>query len=531
MLVIYNADLHTFEPRQPSASAIAIDFGRVIAVGTDDEILSSFVTTNKLNADGHTIIPGLTDAHIHLEDFALSLWKVDCETPSREECLQRFAARVITASPGEWVLGHGWNQNNWAEGYGTAELLDDIVPNNPVYLTHKSLHCAWANTAALHLAGITRDTPDPEGGRIGRHSNGEPDGILFESAMGILDQVIPAPSSEQVVNAFQAAIPLLWRMGLTGIHDFDGSRCFSALEVLQQSKQLRLRVLKHLHLDDLPHAIEIGLRSGFGDDLLRIGALKLFSDGALGPHTAAMLAPYKDDPANSGSLLLDAEAVFEHGRVAVENGINLAVHAIGDRANREVLAGYAKLREYERTLPAVAAKPMRHRIEHVQVIDPADLPEFSKLNLIASMQPIHATSDMLMADRFWGKRSGYAYAWRSLLSSHTTLAFGSDAPVESPNPFWGIYAAVTRRRADGSPSLEGWYPEQRLSVEEALQAYTTGPAFAAGMEDRLGIFKPGYLADLLILDENPFTCTPEELLNIHPLATMVGGEWVFTTLE
>lgn len=252
MLVIHNANIHTFDPSHPTASAIAIDLGRVIAVGTDAEIRSTFATAKKVNADGHTIIPGLTDAHIHLEDYARSLQKVDCETPTREGCLQRVASRVITSQPGEWILGHGWNQNNWAESYGTAQHLDDIAPNNPIYLTHKSLHCAWANSTALHLAGITRDTPDPTGGRIGRLHDGEPDGILFESAMGILDQVIPVPSFEQVVNAIQVAIPLLWRMGLTGLHDFDGARCFSALQVLRESDQLRLRVLKGIQLEDFP---------------------------------------------------------------------------------------------------------------------------------------------------------------------------------------------------------------------------------------------------------------------------------------
>jgi predicted amidohydrolase YtcJ len=531
MLVIHNSNLLTFDPHRPSATAIAIDLGRVKAIGTDDEILSSFASARKLDADGFTIIPGLIDAHIHLEDYALSLQKVDCETLTRKECLQRVAARAITASPGEWILGHGWNQNNWAEGYGTASLLDDISPNNPVYLTHKSLHCAWANSIALHMAGISRETTDPDGGLISRFPHGEPDGILFESAMGILDQVIPSPGFEQVVNAIQKAIPLLWQLGLTGVHDFDGSRCFSALQLLHNRDLLKLRVLKGIHLEDLTHAIEVGLRSGFGDDFLRIGPLKLFADGALGPHTAAMLTPYEDDHTNCGILMLDAEAVFEHGKLAIEHDINLAIHAIGDRANHEVLAGYAKLRQYERTLPTALHHATRHRIEHVQVIDPADLPQFSKLNLIASMQPIHATSDMLMADRFWGVRSARAYAWRSLITSLAPLAFGSDAPVESPNPFWGVHAAVTRRRSDGSPSLQGWYPEQCLNVEEALRAYTTGAAYASGMEDRLGKLLPGYLADLLILDKNPYACAPEELLAIQPLATMVNGEWVYTLLE
>ncbi len=531
MLVIYNSKLHTFDPVNATASAIAIDHGRVIAVGSDDEILSSFSTANKLNVDGHTIIPGLTDAHLHLEEFALSLWKVDCEIPTREECLQRVAFRVTTERPGEWILGHGWNQNNWTEGYGTAALLDKIAPNNPVYLTHKSLHCAWANSAALQLAGITRNSTDPIGGHIGRLTNGDPDGILFESAMAIYDRVIPALSIEKLGSAIKEAADLLSHMGLTGVHDFDGSRCFTALQMLHQSKQLNLRVLKQIHLEDLPHAIEVGLRSGFGDDMLRIGALKMFADGALGPHTAAMLAPYEGDPANCGTLMLDAEAMYEHGRQAVEHGISLAVHAIGDRANREVINGYAKLRELEQSQPVGHNRLMRHRIEHVQVIEPADLPLFVDLNLIASMQPIHATSDMVMADKYWGNRSAFAYAWRSMLSSHIPLIFGSDAPVESPNPLWGIHAAVTRRRLDGSPSAQGWHPEQKLNIDEALNAFISGPAYAAGMEDRLGKLKPGYLADILVLSENPFTCQPEQLPNIHPLATMVGGDWVFSELE
>jgi predicted amidohydrolase YtcJ len=530
MLVIYNAKIHSLDPHNPSATAIALDRGRVIAIGTDEEILSLFKPPNILNADGHTIIPGLTDAHIHLEASALSLQKVDCETPTRKMCLQKIAERVVTTPPGDWILGHGWNQNNWLEGYGSASLLDEIAPNNPVYLTHKSLHCAWANSSALHLASVTRNTPNPEGGQIGHLPNGNPDGILFESAMSLLETAIPEPGFDQVVQAIQSSIPLLWQMGITGVHDFDGNRCFSALQVLHQHQALNLRVIKGIYLEDLPHAVKLGLRSGFGDDILRIGSIKMFADGALGPHTAAMLQPYDDEPNNNGILMMDVETLVEHGQLAVGNGLSMAVHAIGDRANRVVLDAYAKLRDFERTLAFSPQNQLRHRIEHVQVIHPDDSPRFSELNIIASMQPIHATSDMLMADRGWGERCAYAYAWRSQLLHHVPLVFGSDAPVESPNPFWGIYAAVTRRRADGSPSVPGWHPEQRLSVDEALHAYTTGAAFAAGMEDRLGKLAPGFLADLLILNEDPFTCSPEKLLTIHPIATMVGGEWVYSQI-
>ncbi len=264
--------------------------------------------------------------------------------------------------------------------------------------------------------------------------------------------------------------------------------------------------------------------------MLHIGSVKLFSDGALGPHTAAMFAPYENDPENRGMLMLDADELFEYGKLASSHGISLAVHAIGDRANHEILNGYAKLRDYEATNHLSAARPLRHRIEHVQVIQPDDIPRFKALGIIASMQPIHATSDMLMADEFWGSRSRYAYAWREQLKNGNMLVFGSDAPVESPNPFLGLHAAVTRRRADGSPSPQGWYPEQRLEVAEAIQAYTIAPAYAANMEGRLGRLAPGFLADLILLSQDPYTSPPEALLNIKSLATMVAGEWIYKEL-
>lgn len=531
MLVIHNANIHTLNPEQATASAIAIDHGRIVAVGSNDDIQAAYASDHSIDARGHTLIPGLIDSHIHLEDYASSLIKVDCENLTQSECLQRVAARAEAAQPGEWIMGHGWNQNIWPEGYGTVQQLDAICPHNPAFLTHKSLHSAWVDTAALHLAGIDRNTPDPRGGRIGRLENGDPNGILYESALDLIENIIPEPSGDQVVQSFRSALPRLSQMGLTGVHDFDHRRCLTALQTLHQAHELNLRVVKGIPLEDLPAAISLGLRTGFGDDMLRTGPVKLFSDGALGPHTAAMLEAYEGEPENLGILLLESEELVEHGRLAVANGISLAVHAIGDRANREVLNAFAQLRQFERSLASHPKAQLHHRIEHVQILHSKDIPRFSELDIIASMQPIHATSDMLMADRHWGKRSAYAYAWCSLLSHGSTLIFGSDAPVESPNPFWGIHAAVTRRRADGSPSVQGWYPQQRISVAEAIVAYTIGPARASGLEDRLGKLAPGFLADMLVLNQDPYSCTPEDLLKIHPLATMVDGKWVYSELE
>lgn len=526
MLALYNANIYTFNNKYPKASAMLIDRGQILAIGTDHEILSEISNPQQIiDVGGRTVLPGLTDSHIHLEQYAMGLTKVDCETKTRQDCLYRVAEQVENDSV-DWILGHGWNQNEWPEGFGSADDLDAISPNQPVYLTAKSLHAAWANSAALKRSKISAQTPDPPGGRIDRDDTGHPTGILFESAMDLVANEIPEPSVDQVATAIYNALPILWGFGLTGVHDFDRSRCFSALQKLRKRGDLQLRVLKNLPLEDLPHAVALGLRTGYGDDFLRIGGIKAFADGALGPRTAAMLQAYTSEPNNKGMLLLDNEEIFEHGRIAVENGLSMTIHAIGDRANHEVLNGYEKLREYEQSLGIT----LRHRIEHVQLIHPEDADRLAKLDIIASMQPIHATSDMLMADNYWGDRAEWSYAWRTQLDYGAILAFGSDAPVESPNPFLGLHAAVTRRMGNGYPNSDGWYPEQKLNISEALHAYIYGPAFAAEMESRLGRLRSGYMADLIIIDTDPFKCNPDELPGLKPSASMIDGEWVFKNI-
>jgi predicted amidohydrolase YtcJ len=448
---------------------------------------------------------------------------VNCETSTLQECLWRIQERAAQTPPEAWIVGHGWNQNDWAEGFGDTTDLDAVAPDHPVHLTAKSLHAGWANSLALRRAHINNDTPDPEGGHIQRAPDGTPTGILFEAAMDLVSSVMPAPNAEAITKAIEDAIPSLWALGLTGIHDFDRRPCFTALQTLHEQGKLGLRVVKSIPLEDIGHALAVGLRTGFGDRFLRIGSVKVFADGALGPRTAAMLEPYQGDRENQGILLHDSESLFEHARKATAGGFTMAVHAIGDRANHEVLNAFAQLRSYEREhrLPL-----RRHRIEHVQILHQEDLGRLAELGVIASMQPIHAISDMNAADRYWGSRAALAYAWRDLQNRDTRMAFGSDAPVDSPNPFWGIHAAVTRRRADGSPAREGWYPEQRLDILSALHGYTTGAAYAAGSESHSGMLEPGFLADLLILDMDPFRCRPDQLREIRPMATMVAGEWV-----
>ncbi|RIK31600.1 MAG: amidohydrolase [Anaerolineae bacterium] len=540
MILLHNARIITQNPAQPTASALLIDRERILAVGDVNTLFNHYPRAKGQNLGGRVIVPGLTDAHLHLKQYGLGLQKIDCEVDTKEECLRRVAERVKTAKPGEWILGHGWNQNEWspspagrgARGEGESPTsawpnaleLDSIAPNNPVYLTAKSLHAAWANTNALKLANITASTPDPQNGQIQRDAHGVATGILLETAMELVSRVLPEPTSAEITDAIEKAQPILWKMGLTGIHDFDRRDSFMALQKLHAEHKLKLRVLKNLPVELLDEIHALGLRGAFGDDMLRIGNVKAFMDGALGPHTAAMFQPYVGEENNRGILNMDGEELFEHGRKAAQVGLGMTVHAIGDRANHEVLNAYEQLRNYEKEnhLPA-----LRHRIEHVQVIHPDDAPRLAQLNVVASMQPIHATSDMFMADQFWGERAKLSYAWKTQLDFGARLAFGSDAPVESPNPFWGLHAAITRRRADGSPSLDGWRAEQKVSAADAFAGYTLGAAYAATMEDRLGKLAPGFLADLIVLEKDPFTCNADELLALESSATMVNGEWVY----
>jgi predicted amidohydrolase YtcJ len=527
--VLFNARIHTMDRDSPKVSALVIERGIIIDAGDQEAITAQYKGTSRFfDLEGRTIIPGLIDAHVHLQHYALSLQRVECETTTREECLENVVRGLADNPPGEWILGHGWNQNAWPEGFGDARLLDSATPENPVYLTAKSLHAAWVNSAALQAAGINADTSDPPGGQIQRHSDGNPTGILFETAMEMVSRMIPKTSVRQVSHAVNTAQKNLWSMGITGAHDFDRRTCFAALQELNSNGNLKLRITKSIPIELLPEAVELGLRTGFGNDFLRIGSVKAFADGALGPRTAAMLQPYEGEPGNRGILMLDAEELVERGTLAVENGLSLAVHAIGDAANHEVLRALSQLRSHEKETMAQNQPHLRHRIEHVQIIHQQDLPRLAELDLIASMQPIHATSDHPTADRFWGDRSENAYAWNSLLDAGTRMAFGSDAPVESPNPFWGLHAAVTRQRADGSPGPQGWYPDQRISLYNAMQGFTSGAAYAAGMEHRLGKLVAGYYADLLLLDQDPYQISPEQLRELLPVGTMVSGEWVYT---
>jgi predicted amidohydrolase YtcJ len=524
-LVLYNGDVHTMDADTPCAQAIATTGNRVLAVGDDAEMRALLAPDGEaVDLQRHTVVPGFTDSHLHFLSYGLSLKEIDlAEVPTLEEALARVAARAAETPAGQWLTGRGWDHSLWEGGaFPTRADLDGIAPEHPVWLRRKCGHAGWANSRALELAGITAETPDPPGGAIDHDpATGQPTGILKETAMDLMFRLFDDPTVEEAMDAIKVGMANAHKLGLVGVHTMEGAPAFRGFQQLRADGELKLRVLMQIPAENLDAAIQVGLRSGLGDEWLRIGGVKLFADGALGAHTAYMLEPYDDDPGNYGIAVVTAEHLKKAIGKASRAGLATYTHAIGDRANREVLDAVKATRE------AGAGLDLRHRIEHVQILHPDDIPRLAKLGVIASMQPIHATQDMLVADKLWGARCAGAYAWRSLLDSGAVLAFGSDSPVEDLNVMKGIYAAVARRRPDGSPGTDGWRPEQRITVTEAVYAYTAGAAYASGEETIKGTLSPGKLADLVVLSQDIFTIDHEAILETEVLATMIGGKFVY----
>ena len=526
-LVLYNGVIYTMDRSLPRAPAVAIAGNRVLALG-DDEAMRELLAPRgeAVDLEGRAVVPGFVDSHIHFVEYALRLRRIDLtEVPTLDEALARVAVRAAQTPPGEWLLGGGWNRNLWSGGaFPTRADLDAVASQHPVALSSKDGHVIWLNSQALAQAGITGQTPDPTGGEIERDAAGEPTGILKEKAVQLVERAIARPSMETLLAALQEGMANAQRAGLVGIHDCEDEQAFAAFQVLHRQGKLGLRVLMHVPAVNLEAAIQLGLRSGYGNDFLRVGGVKIFADGALGARTAAMIEPYEGEPDNRGIVVTLPEELRRLVDRAHRSGLSVAVHAIGDAANRAVLDALAAVARQPRTAVTPA---LPHRIEHVQLLHPADVPRLAELGVVASMQPIHATSDMEIADAHWGARSEWAYAWRTLLQAGTALAFGSDCPVESLDPLRGIHAAVTRRRPDGSPGEAGWHPAQRLTVAEAVSAYTRGAAYAAGQESVSGSITRGKLADLVVLSRDIFTCDPMDILDTEVLATVLDGRFVY----
>ncbi len=544
-LLLYNGRIYTMESDQPQATAVAIEGNRIVAVGSDADLLPLLHAGGQsLDLEGRAVIPGLIDAHVHFGSYSLSLHRAEIDldnVPSKEEAIERVAEAARKAPPGGWIRGSGWNKNIWTEPtFPNASDLDGVAPDHPVALEDKSHHATWVNSCAMQMAGITAVTPDPAGGQILRDQDGEPIGLLLETAADLVHGAIPEPDLSTMVDALRLGTKRAHRLGLTGVHDPGNARVLAAFQVLRARGELGLRALVHIPTSGLQAAREIGLRSGLGDEYLRIGGIKIFADGALGPQTAHMLQSYEgstEDGGYCGIPTHSGEELQDLVRQAHDAGFSVHVHAIGDAANRAVLDALALAeRQQHRGFgvpqgfedPARGIRPaLPDSIEHVQLLHPADVTRLAHLGVIASMQPIHATSDMEMAEHHWGRRCELSYAWRSLRDSGAQLAFGSDCPVETLDPLAGIHAAVTRRRADGSPGPDGWIPAQRLTVAQAVRAYTIGAAYASGEAHLKGSLAPGKLADLAVLSRDPFRIAPMEILDIRVDMTIFDGTLVY----
>ena len=529
-LIVLNAQVYQGAKSSKVATEFAVGQGRFIRVGppgcTRDLANSK---SRILDLEDCLVLPGLCDSHIHFFNYALSLRELNLQgVASLQAVREKLTDKAKETGPGVWIRGRGWDQNLWPEKrFPTSQDLDEAVgPDTPVLLYAKSGHAGVASSAALRYASISAGNWSPEGGEIVRRENGQPTGLLLEGpAIQLVANQIPDPSETQVLEAALRAQRKLHEWGITSIHDFDGRMGLETFQSMMRHNHLRLRAVNHIALDQLDDAIAFGIRGPLGGEWFQIGGLKMFADGALGPRTALMVTPYEGEPSNYGMAVTDKEEMLEHALRATRHGISSAIHAIGDRAVHDVLDVLSELRKDEQDM-GVDPRNRRHRIEHVQVIQPEDIPRLRELEVLGAVQPIHATQDKELVDAFWGLRGRYAYAFQSLLQQGIRLAFGSDAPVESPNPFWGMYAGVTRQRQDEECGSSDWYPEQKLTRAQMIEGYTSDAAYLEGWEREIGAIKTGFKADFFVPDRNLLTCCVQDLANASSLLTVTGGKIV-----
>jgi predicted amidohydrolase YtcJ len=505
-VILENGVVRTMEPTLPAARALAIAGDRIAGgIATHETALAS---PDRVDLGGRCVLPGFNDSHVHFPTWALAQRQVRLEgATSLDEALQRVAAATREVPPGSWLRGMGWRAGDWSPPTEpTKEALDRVTGDTPTALMARDYHSLWLNSAALARANGDLEA---EGGVVVRDERGEPTGVLREECAWHFRDTHVRPTEDELVDASREGVRIAIARGVTAVHDKDG--WLGALGVWQRLREegsLHLRVWQSLPAEQVDELADLHIRSGFGDDLVRIGYLKTFMDGTLGSQTARMLD-------GTGVQITSREQLVEIIRRGAQAGLPVAVHAIGDLANREALDAFEETQAEWRPLG------LRHRIEHAQVLAAEDLPRFAQLGVAASVQFSHAPSDRDLADRFWGARTGGAYAYRSLRDSGARLANGSDAPIEELDPWAGICAGVLRTIDEREP----WHPEQRLTLEEAVAATTVNPAWLARDEHRRGKLLPGFLADLVVLDRDPFELDTEQLPKVQVVATMLGGRW------
>ena len=532
-LVLTNGHIYTVDNARPVVTALAVRAGRLVFVGSDAEARAlATPSTTIIDLHGATVVPGLTDAHAHLLGLGTTLQRVNLAgSTSYDEVIARVRAWAKSVQPGQWILGRGWDQNRWpTKEFPTHDALSRAFPNNPVVLTRIDGHALLANARAIVLARVSPSTPDPAGGRIIRTAAGVPSGVFVDNAQSLITRAIPAATRADKRKATLAAIAEANRWGLTGVHDpGEDAETISVFEDLAREGNYNLRNYVMLSDPGEPGSsaaqrnpyIQRGPQNALYDGRLWIRAIKLYADGALGSRGAALLAPYSDEPTNSGLLVSQPQHIRAWADWALRRGFQINVHAIGDRGNRIVLDAFdGALRSFPRA-------DHRFRIEHAQVLSPQDIPRFAQLGVIPSMQATHQTSDMRWAeDRVGPQRIRGAYAWRSLLNTGVIIPNGTDFPVEEVNPLLTFHAAVTRQDPTNWPA-GGWFPEQKMTREEALQSMTIWPAFAGFQESVLGSLTPGKYADFTVLDKDIMRVPDTEILSTRVISTWIGGKRVY----
>ncbi|MBY0488422.1 MAG: amidohydrolase [Gemmatimonadaceae bacterium] len=521
-LAIVNGHVWTGDSAKPWAEAVAVADHEIVAVGTSDEIRRMTGEARVIDAAGAMVTPGFIDSHVHFLDggFALASVKLR-DAKTKEEFIRRIAEFAKTAPAGAWIRNGDWDHTNWGGELPTHEWIDSVTPNNPVWINRLDGHMNLANALALAAAHVDRTTKDVAGGTIVRDAKGNPTGVLKDNAMSLVDAVQPPRSDAEADVALDSAMHYVASNGVTSVHHMGEMAHHAIFRRAASANRLITRIVAQVPLAQWAALRDTVKARGNGDSWLRIGGLKGFVDGSLGSHTAAMLAPFSDAPQDTGLFVTPPDSLYAWTKAADAAGLQVMVHAIGDRAIR------TQLDIFDRVTKENGPRDRRFRIEHAQHIAPEDIARFAQIGVIASMQPYHAADDGRWADRVIGAdRAKGSYAWKSLLDAKAALAFGSDWFVAPPTPLEGIKAAMTRRTLDGA-NPGGWVPEQRITLEQALTAYTKGSAYAGFQDTQLGIIAPGRLADLVVLDRDLSTSKAEEIDQARVRVTIVGGKVVF----
>ena len=528
-LILTHARIWTGNSAQTAAEAVACAAGRIAAVGSAAEVAKwGGPKTRVIDLGGRLVLPGFNDSHVHFFSGGANLAGVQLrDAKTQEEFRERIRAFAAKLPAGRWILGGDWDHENWTPArLPTRQLIDQVSGDHPVFVNRLDGHMSLANSLALKMAGIDRNTPDPPGGAIVRDASGEPTGVLKDAAMGAVERVIPAPGGAEIEEAVRAAMRYAAGNGVTSVQDMSASpEVLRAYQRLLARGELTVRISGHQPLASWKRLADVGILADFGSSFLHIGGLKGFADGSRGSTTALFFEPYRDAPNTSGLAndeMIPESKMAQHIREADRAGLQVAVHAIGDKANHLILD------MFEAAEKANGARDRRFRIEHAQHLRPDDIPRFARLHVIASMQPYHAIDDGRWAEnRIGPERARTTYAFRSLLDSGAVLAFGSDWPVAPMVPIIGIYGAVTRRTLDGKHP-GGWVPEQKISVAEAVRAYTSGSAYASFEEGLKGTIEPGKLADLVVLSRDIFDVDPVGIADTHVDYTIFDGRVIYS---